>query len=376
MNRSRSITLKNLLIDEKRCIGIQHHPDKVIEALISGLPNQQWSEEFGMSYVPNVNENLTLVFKKFKGVAWVNCNHFFVNRPIKESKEVLDVEWFRKRTVTEGFRVCPEEYLSKLELKRYSNNTVRTYVSCFEVFINHYRALELMSINEIEIREFLQKCIREGKSNSYVNQMVNAIKFYYEVVKGMPNRFYTIERPRKEMTLPKVLSKEEIVSILNCTTNIKHKCILALLYSGGLRRAELLQLKSPDIDSKRMLIRVNRGKGNKDRYTLLSKTVLEDLRKYYLEWKPRNWLFESPGGQQYSASSIRSILQKACKRAKIKKQVTPHMLRHSFATHLLENGTDLRYIQTLLGHSSSKTTEIYTHVATTVFHTIKNPLDT
>ena len=204
---------------------------------------------------------------------------------------------------------------------------------------------------------------------------INAIKFYYEMVLGMPNRFYSIERPRKESKLPKVLSKEEIISIINHTNNIKHKCIVSLLYSSGLRRNELLELKLQDIDSKRMVIRVEQAKGNKDRYTVLNKSVLDDLRKYFKIYKPKTYLFENPiSDNKYSSSSVLQIVVKSAKNAGIKERVTPHMLRHSFATHLLESGTDIRYIQLLLGHNSTKTTEIYTHVATNSFTDIKDLL--
>jgi len=189
--------------------------------------------------------------------------------------------------------------------------------------------------------------------------MINSIKFYYEVVKGMPNRFYSIERPRKKEALPKVISLEEVKGIILNTNNIKHKCIVSLLYSAGLRRSELLNLKLQDIDSKRMSILVKNSKGGKDRVTLLNENVLKDLRKYYKEWKPQKYLFEGKEGTQYSATSVVKIIKNSAKKAGINKSVSPHILRHSFATHLLENGTDLRYIQELLGHSSSKTTEIY-----------------
>lgn len=371
----KSITLKNLLIKEVKQIGIQFHPDKVIQALLKEIPDIKWSEEFGMAYLPNNNINITLLFKKFKGVAWVNGNYFFSKRIVNNYNEDINVDWFRKRKVKSGYKTCPEDYLLKLELKRYANNTVKTYVACFEKFINANEETDYMRINEIEIRAYLQKLIQAGHSNSYVNQMINSIKFYYEIVKGMPNRFYTIERPRKEHTLPKVLSKQEVKDIICATTTIKHKCILSLMYSSGVRIGELLNLKLEDIDSKRMLIRVNQGKGNRDRLTLLSEKVLVDLRIYYKQAKPKEWLFESPNGTAYSASSVQKILKKAAKTCGIKKNVNPHMLRHSFATHLLEAGTDLRYIQNLLGHKSSKTTEIYTHVATSSFNLIKNPLD-
>lgn len=204
---------------------------------------------------------------------------------------------------------------------------------------------------------------------------VNSIKFYYEIVLGFPNRFYSIERPRKQKKLPIILSKEEVVKIIESTNNIKHRCILSILYSAGLRRSELINLKIQDIDSKRMVIKINDAKGNKDRYTLLAQSFLVDLRKYYQQYKPQEYLFEGISGGKYNGASIANILKYASNNARINKHITPHTLRHSFATHLLENGTDLRHIQLLLGHSSTKTTEIYTHVATHSFKNIKNPLD-
>ncbi len=167
---------------------------------------------------------------------------------------------------------------------------------------------------------------------------------------------------------------DTIVSMINHTNNIKHRCIISLLYSSGLRRNELLQLKLKDIDSKRMIIRVKQAKGNKDRYTVLNKSVLNDMREYYKIYNPKIYLFESPiSGNKYSSSSVLKIVINAAKKANIRK-ATPHMLRHSFATHLLESGTDIRYIQLLLGHNSTKTTEIYTHVATNSFTEIKDLL--
>lgn len=373
--KTKQVTLKHLVINNQKCIGLQFYTDKVIQALVKALPNPKWSNEFSMVYLINNKTNLDQIFKTFKGEVWVNTAHFYTNKPIKKEAEPINVDWFRKRETQPNYRVCPEDYLLKLELKKYANNTVKTYVSCFEAFINYYKNFDLMELNENHIRSYLQVLIQNKKSNSYINQAVNSIKFYYEIVLGMPNRFYSIERPRTSQALPKVISKEEVFSIINHTNNIKHKCIISLLYSAGLRRSELLNLKITDIDSKRMLIRVQAAKGNKDRMTLLSKTVLEDLRIYFKEYKPKNWLFEGVKGKAYSGESIVKIIHRSCKKAKIKRNVTPHTFRHSFATHLLESGTDLRYIQTLLGHNSSTTTEIYTHVAINSFDMIKNPLD-
>ncbi len=371
----KSITLKHLLIKKQQCIGLQFHSDKVVEALVRTLPEPKWSKKFNMVYITNTKSNLNLIFNKFRGIAWVNCNYFFQDRVLKHNDEALNIDWFRKRQKKKNFRPCPEGYLQKLKLKRYANSTVKNYVHSFEAFINYYKDVELLNLNENDVRTYLQKLIQEERSNSYINIAINAIKFYYEMVLGMPNRFYAIERPRKEYKLPKVLSKEEILSIIDHTNNIKHRCIISLLYSAGLRRSELLNLTMKDIDSKRMVIKVKQAKGNKDRYTVLNKKVLEDLRIYYKTYNPKVYLFEGLViGKKYSSSSVLKIVRQAAEKAKIEKRVSPHMLRHSFATHLLESNVDLRYIQLLLGHNSTKTTEIYTHVATNTFMNIKDLL--
>ena len=372
---SRQITLKHLVIKDLKMIGLQFYPDKVIQALIKELPEPRWSNEHNMVFIRNNRENLTHIFEKFRGVAWINCKYFFRNKPINEGNAPLNIDKYRKRKVRSGYRTCPEEYYQKLELRKYSLNTAKVYIPLFEKFCNYYKERELMSLNENDIREYLQFLVREGKSDSYINQSLNSVKFYYEVVKEMPNRFYEIERPMKQEKLPEVLSKKQILKMIDYTVNIKHKCIISLLYSSGIRRGELLDLKITDIDSERMLIRVNCGKGKKDRITLLSNNLLIDLRNYYLEYKPKVYLFEGPGHTRYSSTSVLKIVTRAARLACIQKKVTPHILRHSFATHLLEGGTDLRYIQVLLGHHSSRTTEIYTHVATNGFNKIQNPLD-
>jgi len=374
MELSKTVTLKHLLIDQKKCIGIQFNSDKVLQALIEGMPNISWSTEFAMYYLLNLKSNLDLIFKTFHGVAWVNGNYFFEKKIINENNPILRLDKYRNRKLESGYRTCPESYLLKLELKRYSANTVKNYVSSFESFINHFKDKRLNEINEVNIRDYLQYLIKEGLSDSHVNLAINSIKFYYETVLGMPNRFYSIERPRKKKTLPKVLSRTEVLRMIECAGNIKHKCIVSLLYSSGLRRSELLELSTTDIDSERMIINIRGAKGNKDRITVLSPSILSDLRAYYREHKPKKYLFESPRGGRYSASSVLKIVKRAAIRANVKQKVTPHMLRHSFATHLLEEGTDLRHIQLLLGHNSTKTTEIYTHVANKTFGKIKDLL--
>jgi len=275
-----------------------------------------------------------------------------------------------------NYRRCPEEYRRKLSELRYSENTSRTYCSLFEEFINYYHKSDIQQIDERMIIVFLQYLVIDRKvSPSYQNQSINAIKFFFEKLLGLPRKVYRIERPRRERRLPVVLNEEEISLVIQLVRNIKHKAIIMITYSAGLRLSEVLNLKIKDIDSKRMQVFVRQAKGRKDRYTLLSKKVLPVLRQYIRESHPKEWLFEGASGGKYSESSVHSIVSAAYQRAGIRKAATVHTLRHCFGTHLLENGTDLRYIQALMGHSSSKTTEIYTHVTTKGFNQIVNPMD-
>jgi len=375
---SKKISLKHLIIDGHKQIGMLFYPDKVIHALIKQLPNVKWSNQFGMAYILNKEANLDLIYDIFKGVAWLDGKYFYPNRPLHapvSRQKQFSIQSYRERSLGSDYRICPEEYLLKLELKKYANNTAKTYIGMFEGFINYYKHIPLTSLGEKEIRQYLSHQISLGRSDSMLNQIINSIKFYFEIVLGMPNRFYDIERPQKKERLPEVLAKNEIQDILSCTNNIKHKCILSVIYSAGLRVSELINLKVKDIDSARMMIRVENSKGGKDRYTLLSSSLLTELRLYYQQYRPKEYLFEGLYGNEYTPSSVRKILKKSCAKAGIRKHVKTHTLRHSFATHLLEQGTDLRSIQTLLGHGSINTTEIYTHVANNTMKNIKNPLD-
>lgn len=376
--QSKQVTLKHLMINGRKMIGLKFYPDKVIQALIKGLPDIRWSKEHDMAYLPNNKPNLEMIYSIFKGVAWVDGKYFYTNKPlhdpVNENKQ-FSAQLYRDRVVSKDYRKCPDEYLLKLALKKYAKNTAKTYIGMFEGFINYYKGVQLSELGEKEIRAYLSYQISLGRSDSMLNQIINSIKFYFEIVLGMPNRFYEIERPQKKERLPEVLSKKEVILMIESVTNLKHKCMISLLYSAGLRRGELLNLKISDIDSDRMLIRVENAKGGKDRYTLLGNSVLNDLRAYFKLWRPSEYLIEGQNGGQYSAKSVLNIVKRAASKAKIKKNVVPHMLRHSFATHLLEDGVNLRHIQLLLGHSSSKTTEIYTHVANTSMKLIKNPLD-
>ncbi len=262
-----------------------------------------------------------------------------------------------------------------LRLKGYSPETIKAYLGHVKRFII-FLDKEVQEIEDRDIRKYLLALLDQDKSHAYVNLAVSSIKFLVLNVIHRRDLIIELPRPKKETKLPKVLSRQEVSQLLNCVKNSKHKAILMVTYSAGLRVSEVVSLKISDVDSKRMLIHIKQGKGRKDRYTMLSKVALETLRTYAKKYPLTDWLF--PGeivGQHLSERSAQRVFEVARERAGIKKKVSIHVLRHSFATHLLEGGTDLRYIQELLGHKSSKTTEIYTHVSEKELGRIRSPLD-
>ncbi len=264
-----------------------------------------------------------------------------------------------------------------LQSKRYSGNTLKVYADTLSIFMRYFSTKAMEAITNEDLITFNNDYILKNKfSASYQNQIVNAVKLYFSAIQHKRLDVELIHRPRREKVLPNVLSKEEVKAILNVHVNIKHKMMLSLMYSCGLRSGELLALKPMHIDSKRNIVLLKHAKGKKDRIVPLSPQILKMLREYYQIYKPKIYLFEGQTvGIPYDQRSLQLILKQALKKTEISKPVTLHWLRHSYATHLLENGTDLRYIQELLGHSSSKTTEIYTHVSTKSIQQIKSPFD-
>ena len=265
----------------------------------------------------------------------------------------------------------------ELRLRNYSHKTIKSYISCLHSFTRYIKPQHPRQIEETDIRRYLLYLLEEKEfSAATVNQVFNALRFLYVELYKMPFTIGSLPRPKKEKQLPVVLSQEEVVRVLDAVDNMKHKTILMLIYSAGLRVGEAVRLKIEDIDSERKLIYLKSAKGKKDRYTLLSNVALENLREYFKAYRPIEYLFEgAPGRKHIAERSVQEVFKRATGMAGIRKHVTVHSLRHSFATHLLEAGTDLRYIQEVLGHASSKTTEIYTHVSKQKLGKIINPLD-
>ncbi len=278
-----------------------------------------------------------------------------------------------------NFKSCPLAFLEYMQLHNYSKSTFNTYHNLVLRYLNTFKGQSLNQVNNFGVQEidtyhktWLQI---NSPSPSLINQSVNAIKLYYKVISNTSFDLKDIHRPMMNRTLPNVYSGEEIKRIIECIGNPKHKAIIFLIYSAGLLVSELINMRFEDILIDRKMVFIRRSKGRKDRHTTLAEAALSMLTEYIIKHKPGNYLFEGQYGGQYSSTSIRKILYAAKRKAGVRTPGSVHTLRHSFATHLLENGTDLRYIQELLGHRSSKTTEIYTHVSTLNISQITSPGD-
>jgi len=329
-----------------------------------------WSRTMRCWYVGEQDFNLHQFFTLLQPHAYIDYSGLKKSAP--EVQPPVQAVSYPHRAHTG----LPKGYREKLEQKRYSPSTIKTYMEYIKDFVHYFKGKEIDGLTKNEINDYILFLIQRHKiSPSQQNQRINAIKFYYERVLELPRQYYDIERPRKTFVLPKVLSEQEILRILEATANLKHKTLLATIYSAGLRRSEVINLRKEDVDFDRNIIFIRGAKGKKDRIGILSDANSRLLNVYLKQFKPKYWMFESPDRKKYSSSSISRALNKSAITAGLNKKVTPHMLRHSFATHLLEQGVDMRYIQNLLGHESTKTTEIYTHVSKKSLNKIKSPLD-
>ena len=269
-----------------------------------------------------------------------------------------------------------EQVRKKIRLKGYSEETLRNYVYSLEQWLDEIYPLKPEDISKEQVEDYLYRLIWvEKMSESGVNGIINAIKFYYEEVCGKSRIVYDLTRPARPLQIPRLFSKQEVESILKHTENLKHRTILLVCYSSGLRVSEVVNLKVRDIDSGRMVLNILGAKGKKDRVVPLSPVLLKYLRQYFSVYHPKEYLFEGQGHPKYSPRSVQEILKKSKQRAGINKSGSVHALRHSYATHLLDKGVDITYIQKLLGHQDLKTTLKYLHVTVRDLHQIKSPLD-
>jgi len=366
-----SILLKKLI----------HHKDVQLvlffqynQALINKLkkiPGFKWSKTMRGWYILYTNENIALFNKEFTKEAFDLKYHDSIYQ--KTKLKVVK----KPRNISEENKTVLRDFVKYLKGRQYSESTIKTYFTFTADFIDYIKNKPLDELNNRDVEKFTEDVFVPRKySVSTYRQMVSAIKLFKEFYPSCAIDNLKLKRPHKSRILPSVLSQEEVFDLLRCTRNLKHRAILALVYSSGIRVGELidLQLKHIDIDRRQLFIK--NAKGRKDRYVVLADSFLPLLQNYFFTYKPEFYFVEGAKSKKYSASSVRKFLSRSCDIAKITKHVTPHTLRHSYATHLLENGIGLRHIQELLGHSKPETTMIYTHVAKKDLLDVKSPLDT
>jgi site-specific recombinase XerD len=331
--------------------------------LMRKVPEANWNNSLRSWQIKYTKENLDLILNTFKNITTIDSSK-------------LPKKQLFKRDLTDIQKKLLNNFYIFLKGKRYSKSTIQTYTFFVADFINFQTKNSLEEITNRDVELFIEKVfIERNYSISSQRQFVSALKIFIAFYPFTKINDLALERPKKSRKLPNVLSQEEVLEIIRCTQNLKHRAILTLIYSCGLRISELINLKLIHFHIERKQLVVRNGKGRKDRYISLADSFLPLLSNYYHSYKPKTYFVEGQNKGKYSAESVRQFLRKSCAKAKIKKPVTPHTLRHSYATHLLENGVDIRYIQSLLGHAKPETTMIYTHVKRKDLMEIQNPLD-
>lgn len=373
-----TIKLTKVVYKGEKRILLSYPYSATLNELAKKLNGAQWSHRLKCFHVADDEQTMNTILIQFKGIASFDTKDIheeIIQDPV--SKKSKSGHPPKKTQLPEEVRNKIHQFTYWMRSRRYSENTIEAYRDALIIFLHFYVHKPLAGIDNDDIIQFNNEyLLAKGYSASFQNQVVNAVKLFFQKIENTKINTENISRPKREKKLPNVLSKEEVKSILVSPKNLKHKSMLSLIYSCGLRRSELLNLKIADVDSNRKLLLIKQGKGKKDRIIPLSEKIIGLLREYYRAYKPKQWLFEGQKeGIKYSEKSLESVLKQALIQTNIKKPVSLHWLRHSYATHLLENGTDLRYIQEILGHSSSKTTEIYTHVSTKSIQKIKSPFD-
>jgi len=371
-----------------------NHPQKVSIELLKKLHKK----EVVLLLLFRYNETIINILKSLKGFYWSNTLKGWItsysDEKLSEVKIklnnnatfILDASLFvnlykkgvkTQRSLTEENKELIRAYVKYLKGKRYSKSTVQTYFTFIADFIDYTQPKRLVDLTNRDVELFIETIfIARAYSISSQRQFISALKLFTKVYPECNIEALLLERPKKSRPLPTVLSQTEVITLLQVTKNLKHRAIIALLYSAGLRISELISLELRHIDIARRQILVRNGKGRKDRYVILANSFLPLLQNYVTTYKPSRFFVEGKVHTKYSDGSIRKFLHRSTKLANIKKKVTPHTLRHSYATHLLENGIGLRHIQELLGHAKPETTMIYTHVVKKDLLDIKSPLDT
>jgi len=375
----KAVIIKRAIYEEGSCLTLQFEYNRELIDLVKKVEGMRWDSIGRCWYVQDGKDMLAKLFRLFKGVAFLDYSN------LKQKESLLHEEVKDERIIPDDITgvLAAEEEEAIASLRRwmyhcrYSQSTVANYSAALITFLKFIKPKKAKDVKEGDVIFFVDDYIlRNRMSYAYQNQLLSALKLFYGEIYKTTLDIGKLKRPRREHRLPNVLGKEEVESILKAPLNLKHRMMLVLIYGCGLRRGELLNLEISHVDRVRKLLIIRQAKGMKDRVVPLSDRMLERIREYQEAYKPAVWLFEGQGkGSKYSEASLQEVFKQALRKAGINKPATLHWLRHSYATHLLEAGTDLRYIQELLGHKSSKTTEIYTHVSIRSIQNIRSPFD-
>lgn len=384
-----TVTLVPMFHRGQECIGIKFNYSVRLNNILKCIKGAQWSRSNNCWYLPYSHKNYEILLNEISGVSIIDSNeieeYIARRKHISRIKEIAH-EQLQLTSVSISITNIStqnllqlELFMEKLQLKGYSQSTLKTYKNEFSALLFHLGNRPVNSLKAEEVKAYVLWCIKSRKLSEHtIHSRLNALKFYFEQVLYQEKIFVEIPRPKKPFQLPKVLGEIEISKLFNALTNKKHKAILFTAYSAGLRVSEVVKLRIKDIDSDRMQIFVQNAKGKKDRYVMLSPVLLDILRSYLKECKPRprEYLFEGAvSGNAMSSRTAQEIFLEAKRKAGLKKDLSFHSLRHSFATHLLENGVDIKYIKDLLGHFSITTTNRYLHVKRESLVNIPSPLD-
>ena len=390
----QTIRITPLIHRGSECIGIYFEKNTAIEQVVRKQPDVKWSQTHTCWYIPLSETGYNKLVKQLKDKALVDNSALKLylqkknrvtatipgqqgilapGKVVNKKPVAITPVW---QLAAENL-VALEKFVQQLHMKAYSPSTINTYRNEFMQLLKLLKKKPVYDLTVDDLKRYMVFILQEqGITENTAHSRLNALKFYFEQVLGREKFFFEIPRPKKALKLPKVISEEKIIKGLLAVENKKHRTLLLLAYSAGLRVSEVISLKITDINSDRMQITVNHAKGKKDRVVTLSETLLPLLREYYKLYKPGTWLFEGQdSNEHYSSRSAQQIFKDAYKKLGLPAQCSFHSLRHSFATHLLENGTDISYIQKLLGHNDIKTTLRYTQISNKDIGKIESPLD-
>jgi len=369
INNLPNITLKRVAYKSIDSIQLFFKYDDELLSIIRNLKVFKWSASQKCWHCSFSINNLKLIRNTFEGIATIVETKSLYIVPALKSKKTI-------RILTKENSEILSSFTKYLKGKRYSKSTVETYSYFIADFLEYLKTKPLKEITNRDVELFVEDVfIPKGFSINTHRQFVSSIKLFKSFYPECNIEELNLDRPKKSRFLPVVLSQEEVIEIISCTKNLKHRAIIAMLYSCGLRVGELINLELHHIDIDRKQVSIKNSKGRKDRYVTMAESIIPLINNYILTYKPVKFFVEGNPNKKYTAGSVRAFLKKSCQLARITKKVTPHTLRHSYATHLLEGGTDIRLIQTLLGHNKPETTMIYTHVSKRSLDRITNPLD-